>query len=368
MKTIHSSSKGFTLVEIMIVVVIIGLLAAMAIPAFQKVRTNSQDKAVLNNARQLSAGADQYYLENGVSSCSAERPHRADAVREGAQLGGQRVLSGRLHAGHHDHDRKRRRASYDHVRAVIDIPEVFSRFKAARITWAAFFGFEANAMNGSPLRQVLADRRLWLFALVSAASAATGFILVPDRMALSVVTSTGYWCVLAAFVLFVRALWRTYREDLAGIRKAGARGFDWVSLAVVAFGGTVLIVHESFGFKIVMDEVMLVGTSMSMHFTRTVLTPIRGGDVQGAFVIFEGMMDKRQLFFPFLVSILHDLTGLPARERVHPECDPGLRLPRPCECARSEAGGPDGGMARGGALHGPAAPCPERHGRRASSS
>ena len=68
MKNTNSSTKGFTLVEIMIVVVIIGLLAAMAIPAFQKVRTNSQDKAVLNNARQLSAGADQYYLENGVSS------------------------------------------------------------------------------------------------------------------------------------------------------------------------------------------------------------------------------------------------------------------------------------------------------------
>ena len=62
------SNKGFTLVEIMIVVVIIGLLAAMAIPAFQKVRQSSQDKAVLNNARQLSAAADQYYLENGVST------------------------------------------------------------------------------------------------------------------------------------------------------------------------------------------------------------------------------------------------------------------------------------------------------------
>jgi type IV pilus assembly protein PilA len=60
--------KGFTLVEIMIVVVIIGLLASMAIPAFQKVRTNSQDKAVLNNARQLSSASDQYYLENGVST------------------------------------------------------------------------------------------------------------------------------------------------------------------------------------------------------------------------------------------------------------------------------------------------------------
>ena len=66
-----NSKKGFTLVEIMIVVVIIGLLAAMAIPAFQKVRQSSQDKAVLNNARQLSAAADQYFLENGVSTVAS---------------------------------------------------------------------------------------------------------------------------------------------------------------------------------------------------------------------------------------------------------------------------------------------------------
>src|SRR3954463_420204 len=63
-----SSQKGFTLVEIMIVVVIIGLLASMAIPAFQKVRQASQDKGVINNARPLSAAADQYYLENGATT------------------------------------------------------------------------------------------------------------------------------------------------------------------------------------------------------------------------------------------------------------------------------------------------------------
>lgn len=62
--------RGFTLVEIMIVVVIIGLLATMAIPAFQRVTNASQDKAVLNNARQLSSAADQYFLESGVSTVS----------------------------------------------------------------------------------------------------------------------------------------------------------------------------------------------------------------------------------------------------------------------------------------------------------
>ena len=65
-----SSKKGFTLVEIMIVVVIIGMLAAMAIPAFQKVRVASQDKAITNNMRQLGAAADQYFLEQGVTSAN----------------------------------------------------------------------------------------------------------------------------------------------------------------------------------------------------------------------------------------------------------------------------------------------------------
>ena len=63
LNAINKRRGGFTLVEIMIVVAIIALLAAIAVPGFLRARKRSQASRILNDLRMIDAAVDQYSIE-----------------------------------------------------------------------------------------------------------------------------------------------------------------------------------------------------------------------------------------------------------------------------------------------------------------
>jgi prepilin-type N-terminal cleavage/methylation domain-containing protein len=65
---LHKRRGGFTLVEIMIVVAIIALLAAIAVPGFLRARKRSQASRIMNDLRLIDSAVDQYAIENNKKS------------------------------------------------------------------------------------------------------------------------------------------------------------------------------------------------------------------------------------------------------------------------------------------------------------
>jgi prepilin-type N-terminal cleavage/methylation domain-containing protein len=68
MRNSSLNKKGFTLVEIMIVVAIIALLAAIAVPGFLRARKRSQASRILNDLRMIDSAVDEYAIENNKKS------------------------------------------------------------------------------------------------------------------------------------------------------------------------------------------------------------------------------------------------------------------------------------------------------------
>ena len=91
---LQSRRSGFTLVEIMIVVAIIALLAAIAVPSFIRARKRAQASTTLETLRMIDGAKDQYAIENGKGpSVTPTQPELAPYVKNGTKLYTQLLAS-----------------------------------------------------------------------------------------------------------------------------------------------------------------------------------------------------------------------------------------------------------------------------------
>jgi len=149
--------------------------------------------------------------------------------------------------------------------------------------------------------------RAMLFLLCSVVALYVGYFAIPPVQAGHLIINFGYYYILGVFSLFVMyalRLARSRREVWRGwVRRPGAGG------AVIAAGTLFGVWSDSFRHKILYDEFVIQGTAYVMHATKQVSTILRAYNIFGTWLPIDFYLDKRPYFFPFLVSLLHDLTG-----------------------------------------------------------
>ena len=95
LRAINKRRGGFTLVEIMIVVAIIALLAAIAVPGFLRARKRSQASRILNDLRMIDSAVDQYAIEtNRTTGATVNVADWTNYLKKGSLLynGGKSLL------------------------------------------------------------------------------------------------------------------------------------------------------------------------------------------------------------------------------------------------------------------------------------
>ena len=131
-------------------------------------------------------------------------------------------------------------------------------------------------------------------------------LLVEPELAQGIVRYGGYFITLVAsgafavyFVLSVRSL----------ACPGGCRGRMIACSLSVLLGSLLLFAHADFGYKMAMDDYILVATAKSMHENKEVAVTQVGSFFGNTFKRDAVQVDKRQWFYPFVVSSLHDLIG-----------------------------------------------------------
>ncbi|MGJ8652015.1 MAG: glycosyltransferase family 39 protein [Opitutaceae bacterium] len=149
--------------------------------------------------------------------------------------------------------------------------------------------------------------RLLLLGGTALLAAFIAFIAFDGGEAISLVKHFGYWVMFLNVLALLMLLWR---EVVSGWheRYSLIKSCRYPAAFILSVTAILLIIQPS-GFKIVMDEPVLASTALRMHEHKEVMVTVRAHEIQGVFTQLDGYVDKRPFFYPFLVSVVHDLTG-----------------------------------------------------------
>lgn len=164
-------------------------------------------------------------------------------------------------------------------------------------------------MGGLFFDRMAERKRVLLFALVGILSFYLGYFAFDDKAALHWFRHVGYWLVAGMTAGLVWLIYSGYRRKGGTMwaylkSRAGLTG-----LLAVLLGSIFLFRAETVGFKTVMDDHVLAGTAKTFHESREAFVPTRTIVISGRPMSQMGFVDKRPILQPFLVSLVHDLTG-----------------------------------------------------------
>jgi hypothetical protein len=151
--------------------------------------------------------------------------------------------------------------------------------------------------------------RLSFFALAALGALYIGFVHFPVPAALSILRQTGYYVIFLTFVLWLVAVWRMARAAEHGGADSAPVRWCWGAAGLIGVLTLLAVTHEPFRSKILYDEYVLQSTAYNLHHFRDNSAMVRGYEIQGVFLSTDSYVDKRPVFFPFLLSLVHDLTG-----------------------------------------------------------
>ena len=128
---------------------------------------------------------------------------------------------------------------------------------------------------------------------------------IDPALAGNIIRYCGYWVCL---VLMVATLWFLLKALPVRKCRTYAR-VHWIGLVISLSGGLFYQLHEPHRLKVLFDEFGFSGIAYNMHFGRNASFPARAHFFNGRLNVLNHGIDKRSLLFPFLISVVHDLSG-----------------------------------------------------------